>query len=430
MFANIALLATAATSVLARPHDPNAEKPIPYKYAANNPEAVLPFQAIAPTSPGVPLSQYRKGKVFDRWVQIWLEDAGELDEALSVPDYAWLASQGILLTNYFGITHPSQPNYVATSAGDTFGFDADFFEQIADNTSSVTDILDDKCVSWATYLEDMPFSGFEGFEYKKQNTQINGYPNLKVDDYVRKHNPLIQFNSNTTPLRLSQQKNFTSFEKDLNNQMLPQWNHLTPNMTNNGHDTNDTFSGAWAKSFLEPLMANEYFYSRTLIHLTFDATKARNDSNRVYSVLLGGAVPEHLRGTKDDRFYNHYSALSTVEANWDLHTLGRWDVGANVFKLVADVTGDTYRDFPEVTGPNPSVFLNTSCPGPFTLTSPIDDHNNKPYPIPNTNVRSPKTGRTVLPSIVDMYSSMQDSPRMYYNDGVRIPDGDHPPPGY
>jgi acid phosphatase len=102
-------------------------------------------QAVAPTSDGVPQSEYKPGKVFDRWVQIWLEGSGEFDKASADPNLAWLASQGLTLTNYFGVSHPSQPNYVAAAGGDTFGFDADFFEQIADNTSSVTDILEDKC---------------------------------------------------------------------------------------------------------------------------------------------------------------------------------------------------------------------------------------------------------------------------------------------
>jgi hypothetical protein len=38
--------------------------------------------------------------------------------------------------------------------------------------------------------------------------------------------------------------------------------------------------------------------------------------NRVFSVLLGDAVPEELEGTTDDNYYNHYSEISTVEANW------------------------------------------------------------------------------------------------------------------
>lgn len=36
-----------------------------------------------------------------------------------------LAAQGILLTNYNGVTHPSEPNYVASIAGDFFGMGDD-----------------------------------------------------------------------------------------------------------------------------------------------------------------------------------------------------------------------------------------------------------------------------------------------------------------
>ena len=38
--------------------------------------------------------------------------------------------------------------------------------------------------------------------------------------------------------------------------------------------------------------------------------------NRVFSVLLGDVVPTELEGTTDNNYYNHYSEISTVEANW------------------------------------------------------------------------------------------------------------------
>ena len=60
------------------------------------------------------------GKAFDRMVIIWLENtdfaAGQGD-----PSLAWLAQQGIALNNYFGVTHPSEPNYLASICGDHFG---------------------------------------------------------------------------------------------------------------------------------------------------------------------------------------------------------------------------------------------------------------------------------------------------------------------
>jgi len=262
----------------------------------------------------------------------------------------------------------------------------------------------------------MPYTGYEGFSWVNQQTKAN--------DYVRKHNPPVIFNKNTSPRRLSYQKNLTRFYDDLKNERLPQWSFITPNMTSDGHDSSVTTAGAWSRNFLEPLLSNKYFMERTLVLLTFDENHTYTIGNRVFGILLGGAVPSNLHGTIDDQYYNHYSDISTVEANWNLHTLGRWDVGANVFKLVAEQTGDIYRPDNAVTSSSPSQFLNASYAGP------LSSNNKAPYPIPNTQAKSPKTQRSVLPSIVELYSSMQKSVNAYYDNGVKIPDGQHPPKGY
>jgi hypothetical protein len=78
--------------------------------------------------------------------------------------------------------------------------------------------------------------------------------------------------------------------------------------------------------WLEPLLLDKKFNSeKTLILLTFDENSNYTINNQVYTVLLGNAVPKDLRGTIDPTFYTHYSALSTVEANWALGSLGRGD---------------------------------------------------------------------------------------------------------
>jgi hypothetical protein len=84
-----------------------------------------------------------KGKVFDRFVTIWLENT-DYDKAASDPNLAWLAKKGITLSNYNGVTHPSEPNYVASIGGDNFGMDNDDFNQIPGNVSSIIDLLEDK----------------------------------------------------------------------------------------------------------------------------------------------------------------------------------------------------------------------------------------------------------------------------------------------
>ncbi|KAI1324057.1 acid phosphatase [Xylariaceae sp. FL0255] len=326
----------------------------------------------------------------------------------------WLATKGITLTQYHGVTHPSQPNYVASISGDFFGMQNDDFNQIVGNVSTVIDLLEDKHISWAAYQEDMPYSGFEGFAWVNQKTGAN--------DYVRKHDPPVIFNANSENLdRLAVIKNTTMFYKDLAANELPQWMFITPNMTSDGHDTDVTTAGAWTRNFLEPLLNNKHFMQNTLVLITFDETEQYNIKNNVFSILLGDAVPSHLVGTSDTNYYNHYSEIATVEANWDLHTLGRFDVGANVFKVVADKTGDHVREWD---GPEPfdQIFFNSSYAGPFN-----EYGGNQRYPGPNLDACSPSK-RTVLPKIQETWK--HSTAPVYYTDKLATPDGQHPPAGY
>jgi acid phosphatase len=300
---------------------------------------------------------------------------------------AFLASQGILLTNYYATTHPSEPNYCAVVAGDNFGMDNDDFNALPSNISTVVDLLDTKGISWAEYQQDMPYAGFQGFNFSNQKTYAN--------DYVRKHDPLILFDSVTNnATRRSLIKNFTSFYSDLAAQTLPQWSFITPNMTNDGHDTNVTFAGSWARSFLEPLLNNSYFMNNTLIVLTFDEDETYTIGNKVYNVLLGGAIPASLKGTTDSTFYNHYSMLSTVEVNWGLPSLGRWDCGANVLEVVANKTG-----YVNSVVNTTNIFFNSSYPGAVSDTEfyPV-------WPVPDT-LSQCASGKGVLGSIISTWGN-------------------------
>lgn len=302
--------------------------------------------------------------------------------AAADPNLQYLATQGIVLTNYYAVTHPSEPNYCAVVAGDNFGMDNDDFNAFPSNISTVIDLLDTKGISWGEYQQDMPYAGFQGFNYSNQKTYAN--------DYVRKHDPLILFQSVTNnATRLSLIKNFTSFNSDLKAQTLPQWSFITPNMTDDGHDTTVTFAANWTRSFLDPLLNNTYFMNDTLIVVTFDEDETYTVGNKVYTLLLGGAIPANLKGTTDNTFYNHYSMLSTVELNWGLPSLGRWDCGANVLEIVANKTG-----YVNSVVNTTNLYFNSSYPGP------VSDAKFVPvWPIPDT-LSQCASGKGVLSSIV------------------------------
>jgi acid phosphatase len=152
--------------------------------------------------------------------------------------------------------------------------------------------------------------------------------------------PFVSFDSiNHNGSRLLNLLSFMEFNHDLKANKLPQYAHLSPDMRHNGHDTGLDYGAKWANSFLGPLLNDETFTKDTLVLLTYDESETSGKPNKIISLLLGGAVPENKRGTVDNTFYTHYSILSTLENNWSLPNLGRYDVGANVFKLVADRTG-------------------------------------------------------------------------------------------
>lgn len=117
------------------------------------------------------------GVTFDRYVQIFLENQ-DFDIADGDPNIQYLASIGLRLDNYWAITHPSQPNYVAALGADTNGVWLDTTYNIDEDVETMIDVLEAGNVSWSIYGEDMPFSGFEA-DWVNQETGANMY--------VRKH---------------------------------------------------------------------------------------------------------------------------------------------------------------------------------------------------------------------------------------------------
>lgn len=125
------------------------------------------------------------------------------------------------------------------------------------NVSTIVDLLEDKGIAWGEYQEDMPYTGFEGKAWVNQVTGAN--------DYVRKHNPAVIYGANSERAdRLAVMKNLTLFYDDLENETLPQWMFITPNMTSDGHDSSVTVAGKWTRSFLEPLLTDSRFMNNTV----------------------------------------------------------------------------------------------------------------------------------------------------------------------
>jgi acid phosphatase len=228
--------------------------------------------------------------------------------------------------------------------------------------------------------------------------------------------PFISFDSiNLNGTRLAKIQSFSDFQNAVKSNTLPQYAHLSPDMLNDGHNTTLQYAANWTQSFLTPLLTNDEFMNRTLILLTYDESETYQIPNRIVSLLLGGVVPKNLKGTKDDTMYTHYSILSTLENNWGLPNLGRYDVGANVFDVVASQTG--YMNHPPS---NIDSVNNSLSYGGF-----LNSYPEKYMALPPPNLQLIGAGgQGVVHTVKSAWASAANEPSPYDGSGTVYDGGD------
>ena len=238
-----------------------------------------------------------------------------------MPNYNRVASGNSLLTQYYAITHPSLPNYIAVFSGDTFKITSDCTDCFV-NAASLPDQIEASGRTWRAYLEDMPHPCFVG----------------DTLTYVQKHDPFIYFD----PIRLDKARCQRSIvplsylETDMASGTLPNFVYIMPNECNSAHDAaiNPSCGLSVADSWLGDMLAklNVYVEPRaasepSLIVLTWDEGQG-NHSCCGLPAEAGGRVPTVLisplakSGFQDATPYTHYSLLKTMETAWNLSYLG------------------------------------------------------------------------------------------------------------
>jgi hypothetical protein len=144
---------------------------------------------------------------------------------LFMPTFNWYASNYTLLTQYYGVTHPSLPNYLAMIGGDTFDIVSDCEDCFID-APSLPDLIEGSARNWKTYQEDMQYPC--------------GLGHQDEDEYAQKHNPFVYFNA----IRLDKERcaervvPLSALQTDIQEGTLPNFIFITPNMCNDAHDCN------------------------------------------------------------------------------------------------------------------------------------------------------------------------------------------------
>ncbi len=147
--------------------------------------------AASPAAAGASAERVRSGH-YDHVYVIVEENHGFSDVIgnPAAPNLNRLADRYGLATKYYGVTHPSEPNYVALLGGSTFGVTNDnpYYLNRVNQPSLVTQ-LDRRRIGWKAYLQGLPQPGYQGICYP---AYCNGTPD-KDPLYVSKHNPITNF---------------------------------------------------------------------------------------------------------------------------------------------------------------------------------------------------------------------------------------------
>jgi hypothetical protein len=256
-----------------------------------------------------------------------------------------------LATNYYGVTHPSQPNYIAATSGSTNGVADDNDTTI--NVPNIVDQIEGSGRTWKAYMQS----------YSLCTTQLDHACGNQL--YERKHNPFVSYQDiQSNPARMANIVDFSQFSTDLAKNNVADYTWISPDQCHDMHGraatpadpcdfsqvpsliaTGDTF----LKNTVSAIMNSQAFNGNSVIFITWDesdfvGTGFPDTSGCCDAVPGGGHVltitishSDHSARTSNVA-YNHYSMLSTIEGGWSLGCLAFTCDTANVTPM-SDLVG-------------------------------------------------------------------------------------------
>lgn len=267
----------------------------------------------------------------------------------NAPFINFAASTYGLAANYFGVAHPSQPNYIAATSGSTNGVMDD--NDVTVDVPNIVDQLEAKRKTWKAYMQSFFLCG----------TPLDHACGNQL--YERKHNPFVSYlDVQTDPARLANIVDFSQFAADLANGTVPDYSWISPDQCHDMHGrggggpsdpcdfsnvqglitTGDTFLNQTVNAIVKSSAWN----GNSVIFITWDESDFPfNDVNGCCDAVPGGghvvmltiSHSDHSPRTSDAA-YNHYSMLATIEDGWQLGCLAFTCDTANVPPM-ADLVG-------------------------------------------------------------------------------------------
>ncbi len=295
-------------------------------------------------------------KNFQHVFVIMMENTG-YDSLIGNPNAPWINAAATtygLATNYYGVTHPSQPNYIALTSGSTNGVLND--NDITINVPNIVDQLESHGKTWADYQQSLSLCA----------TKLDHACGNQL--YERKHNPFVSYaDVQSSPARMAHVVDLTQLDSDLASGNVADFSFIAPDQCHDMHGRAATPSDpcdfsqvqsliATGDAFLADLVSrithSRAWTGNSVIFITWDEsdftgsgpfgfgdTSGCCDANpgggHVVTLVLSHS--NHSPRVSDDAA-NHYSMLATIEGGWKLGCLAFTCDVANV-QPMSDLVG-------------------------------------------------------------------------------------------
>lgn len=178
-----------------------------------------------------------------------------------------LAGRGASLTEFYAISHPSQPNYISLFSGSGQGVSGDScpFTSTAQNLGSR---LLQAGLTFGGYAQSMPQVGFTG---------------CTSGAYVRRHNPWVAFSN----LPSSVNRPWTRFPRDYTR--LPTVSFVVPDVDHDMHNGSVRTADTWLRDNLDAY-ARWAAAHNSLLVVTWDESSDADATNHIPTIIVGAHV--------------------------------------------------------------------------------------------------------------------------------------------
>jgi len=222
-----------------------------------------------------------------------------------MPYYNSLANKYALAAQYYANVHSSLTSLMWLVAGQ--GVTTNNNTTACFNVDNIVPHLLFHGMSWKSYQEDLPYAGYTG---------------LSWSNYLRRHNPLIDFIDVCAPSQRLNSVGFWHLAKDMSNNSTPNYVYISPNTKHDAHNGTLAQADAWLAQQVPKILARPEFQSGGdgLLFIVWDEGTLYTDNRcsasvpgwcggRVATLVIGPKVKHHF---KSWTLYHHQNLLRTV----------------------------------------------------------------------------------------------------------------------